>query len=80
MNTFNLPLDCDKPSLTDCVESYFLNHPVEWVSMQTLAQIGGTGGWRTRVSDCRLKRGMKIENRQNRQNGFTISEYRYIPS
>jgi hypothetical protein len=66
------------------IPAYFRAHPGEWISMQTLAKIGGTGGWRSRVSDCRTKLGMHIENRQPRvrvASGETItqSEYRYLP-
>jgi hypothetical protein len=41
--------------------------------------IGGRMAWRTRVSECRTL-GMRIENRlRKRDDGSTISEYRYLP-
>ena len=52
--------------------------------MQTLAEIAGTGGWRTRKNECERQLGMTIENRQSRRRLYdggyvTISEYRYVP-
>lgn len=66
-------------SLNDKLESYFRDHPGEWIRMQALAEVAGTGGWRNRITDLRLLRGLKIENRTYRQDGFTVSEYRYEP-
>lgn len=63
----------------DAVAAYFRAHPLEWVSMQTLAGIAGTGGWRTRKNECERELGMKIENRQFTRNGFKHSEYRFVP-
>lgn len=71
-------------NLRDAVADHFRAHPGEWISMQTLAGIAGTGGWRSRVSDCRAQLGLNIENRTARiklANGqkITRSDYRYIP-
>jgi hypothetical protein len=66
-------------SLRDRVAHYFTAHPNTWVSMQQLAHIGGTGGWRSRVVECRTQLGMHIDNQQRRVQGITISEYRYRP-
>lgn len=71
--------------LRDVVAEYFRAHPGEWVSMQTLAGIAGTGGWRTRKNECERELGMRIENRQSRQqlaDGRVIrrSEYKYHPA
>jgi hypothetical protein len=65
-----------RDSLTDAVEAYFRAHPNTWLSMADLSKVGGLGGFRTRISDCRIKRGMHIEN--NRKNGAR-SAYRFLP-
>lgn len=72
-------------NLRDAVAAYFRQHPNEWVSMQTLAGLAGTGGWRTRKNECERQLGMIIDNRQYRkrlENGrlVTCSEYRYTPT
>jgi len=51
-------------NLRDVVAAHFKAHPGEWVSMQTLAKIAGTGGWRSRVSQCHTELGMVFEKRQ----------------
>lgn len=71
--------------LRDDVAAYFRSRPGEWISMQELARIGGTGGWRTRKNECERQLGMRIENRQHRKrlpDGRTVtcSEYRYVPA
>lgn len=66
-------------SLNDRLEAHFREHPDEWIPMQELASVAGTGGWRNRVTDLRLLRKMAIENRVYRANGFTVSEYRFVP-
>lgn len=71
-------------SLRDRVADYFRAHPGQWISMQTLAGLAGTGGWRSRVSDCRTQLGLTIENKVSRvtlPNGekITKSDYRYVP-
>lgn len=71
-------------NLRDVLASHFRAHANEWVSMQTLARLAGTGGWRTRKNECERELGMRIENRQYRQrlaDGRTVtcSEYRYSP-
>lgn len=68
------------PTYTDRVETIFRTHPNQWISADVLMKLGGLYGWRTRCSECR-KRGMVIENRmRKRDNGSTISEYRYVPT
>jgi hypothetical protein len=66
-------------TLTERVAQLFQHHPGEWIDAHVLLEIGGFGGWRTRISDCRVERGMVIENRTYKANGFTRSEYRYVP-
>ena len=72
-------------TLTDQIAATFRAHPGVLFSMQQLAAIGGTGGWRTRLSECRTRHGMTIENYQRRrrlENGRRITEsyYRYVPA
>jgi hypothetical protein len=69
-----------RATLNDRMEAYFKAHPNEWVSFHQLAHIGGTGGWRTRVSQCRRERGMTIENKWREEGGFRVSYYRYRPA
>ncbi len=62
---------------------FFRAHELTWIESRELERIAGRNAWRTRVSDCRVKLGMTIENRQQRistDDGFAIlSEYRYLP-
>lgn len=69
--------------LRDVVAAHFRAHPGEWVSMQTLARLAGTGGWRTRKNECERELGMQITNRQYRTktaDGRTVtcSEYKFV--
>ena len=54
-----------------------------WIDGRELATIAGQYAWRTRLSECRTKLGMTIENRQRVLEGahgrYTVSEYRYLP-
>jgi len=53
--------------LAQDVARYFLAHQGEWVTMQTLAHVAGTGGWRTRVAEVRRQlepQGYRLANRQ----------------
>jgi len=65
---------------TEAVEEYFRSRPAVWINGMTLACVGGSYAWRSRVSDCRRRRGMKIENRQRRvtSDGQIVSEYRFV--
>ena len=63
-------------SLTDQLERCLKAQPGIWLSMSELAAVGGLGGWRTRLSDLRLKRKMCIE--WNKKNG-AASRHRYLP-
>lgn len=62
------------------VANYFKDHPGQWIDGRILATIGGAYAWRTRVSECRMRLGMAIENRERKVDGYTLSEYRYIPN
>lgn len=66
-----------RQSLADKLEALFTIRPGEWISLAELARVGGTGGFRTRISELRLKRGMHIEH-----NGFNgaKSAHRYVPN
>lgn len=48
----------------DRVADYLKSRPNTWIDGMTLAQIGGTYAWRSRVSDARRDLGLQIENRQ----------------
>lgn len=72
-------------NLRDKVADHFKANAGKWISMQELAAIAGTGGWRTRVSECRVILGMHLENRTARvqlANGekITQSHYQYRPA
>ena len=71
-------------TLTDRVEQLFRQRPGEWIDGLEVAKHGGMYASRSRISDCRLERGMAIENRQRRvvhPSGvvYTVSEYRFAP-
>lgn len=73
-------VDSTKVSFLDRVAELFRSKPNEWIDGRVLAQVGGAYAWRTRVSECRRLRGMTIENRERKHpNGWTISEYRWVP-
>lgn len=69
---------------TDRVAEFFKEHEGQWQDGRDLAFVGGCYAWRSRVSDCRRKFSMNIENRQRRvrkSDGtmFVVSEYRFCP-
>jgi hypothetical protein len=64
-------------SLTERVAELFKAKPGVWIDGRTLAQHGGAYAWRSRVSDCR-KRGLAIENRQRKVDGYVVSEYKLV--
>ncbi len=63
-------------SLADQVEELFKARPGVWIPLAELARVGGTGGYRTRISELRLERGMHIEH--NGLNG-SRSCHRFLP-
>jgi hypothetical protein len=65
---------------TDRVAALFAAHYRHWLDIPTLALVGGLGGWRTRVSECRHIYGMLIENRVTRDSFGNVlsSEYRAV--
>ena len=66
-----------RQTLTDALATYLMDHPGAWLTMRELAEHGGFGGWRTRLSDLRLKRKLHIE--WNGKNG-SASRHRYLPA
>jgi len=66
-------------TLTHRVRHLFLAHPNEWIDGRELAKIGGYAAWRTRLSECRQRFGMAIENRVTHHEDHTVSKYRYTP-
>lgn len=72
-----------KHSLCDQLESYLRAHPNQWIDARTvLMPIGGFGGWRSRLSNLRVERGMDIRNRwrdvSDGQRTYRISEYMLV--
>ncbi len=65
-----------RASLADCLEQLFRSRPGEWIAIRELAEVGGIGGFRTRISELRLKRGLHIEH--NGKNG-AASQHRFLP-
>lgn len=62
---------------------HFRARPNQWIDGRTLAGIGGTYAWRTRLSDLRrAPYYLTIDNRQRREHTaegdtFIVSEYRF---
>lgn len=55
-----------RTSLTDAMESFLRQHPLVWIPAEDLEAVGGRQAWRTRLSECRRMRHMRIENKQDR--------------
>ena len=66
-------------SMVARLAEYLTERPNQWIDGRELAQIAGAYAWRSRVSDARRKFAMVIENRERKVNGYTVSEYRYLP-
>jgi hypothetical protein len=76
-------LDFDAPAretLNDKMARHFRWTPNVWVDVMELAQIGGLGGWRSRLAELRFSPfNMNIENRQLRwPDGRRRSQYRLV--
>ena len=69
-----------KPSRVERVAALFRSRPGEWIDDTTLHTEGGCDAWRTRISDCRLRYGMTIDNRLLHCDWGTRSQYRYRPA
>jgi hypothetical protein len=68
-----------RKSHAEQVAAWFKAHPLMWIGTADLEKLGGRNAWRTRVSECRTKLHMNIENKQSRSTGAVISLYRYVP-
>lgn len=66
-------------NLTDRVRALFVQQPNEWIDGRQLAKVGGYAGWRTRLSECRRRYAMQIENRVIYRKDYRITRYRYTP-
>ena len=70
-------------TLNDRLEQFFRANEGVWVDGRRLSEIAGYAGWRNRITDLRLQRGLVIKNRQRRVRGaigmMTVSEYRLVP-
>jgi len=74
----------DKPvTRLDQLAEYFRRHPNTWCDAREIARVGGFASWRTRVSDLRRQKGMRIVNLQIRHKdaaGRTVlieTQYRF---
>ena len=67
-------------SNVDKVEALFRSRVGEWIDAHDFEGPGGSFAWRTRISDCRVKRHMHIENREqrNERNEVVGSWYRFL--
>ena len=55
------------------------SRPGEWIDGREIAEHGGRYAWRTRLSDLRREPWcLTIENRQRRERGYVVSEYRLV--
>ena len=71
-----------KQSYTQKILQVFQANKNVWLDADLLAAHGGKYAWRTRTSEARniLRHLGYIENRQRKaREGYTISEYRYVP-
>ena len=66
-------------NLTEAVRALFIARPHEWIDGRQLAQIGGYAAWRTRLSECRQRYQMRIDNEVIRHEDHTVTRYRYVP-
>jgi hypothetical protein len=78
-------LDFDAPAretLNDKLAALFRKHPNRWLDLFDLVDVGGLGGWRTRLSELRHPPyNMPIEWRLERwPDGRNRSQYRYVPA
>lgn len=66
--------------LRDRVAEEFRRHLNVWLDAHTLAKLGGSMAWHTRISGARIELQMRIENRVTRKGGRTLSQYCYRPN
>jgi hypothetical protein len=65
-------------SLADQVEELFKARPGVWIPLAELARVGGTGGYRTRISELRLRKIDPMNIDHNGLNGAR-SCHRFLP-
>ena len=70
-------------TLNDKLEAFFRECPNVWIDGMALAKVAGSYAWRSRCADLR-KRGMVIENRQQRHTDaegrtWVVSWYMFVP-
>lgn len=71
-----LPMRVKKPSQNERLESLFRSRPNEWLPMTDLGRAIGAWAVHSRVADLRAH-GMDIENRTQKDDGETLSFYRF---
>ena len=69
----------------DQVAAYLQQHPNQWIPAIRFEAIGGRQAWRSRISDCRVDLGMRIDNRVQRVQRadgsvYSLSEYKFVPA
>lgn len=80
MTQLDLPVTVEPDSATERVARLFAARFGSWLSIPQIMPVGGQGGWRTRISDCRRQYGMRFANRITRGPGGQVvtSEYRCV--
>lgn len=70
-----------RQSNLDRVEQLFRGLPGVWIAAIDFERVGGRQAWRSRIAECRTKRNMHIENRQERDTEGRVvgSWYRFLP-
>jgi hypothetical protein len=69
-----------RESNLDRLERFFRSQPGIWIPARDFEDVAGRQAWRSRIAECRTKRGMVIENREDRDRSGRIvaSWYRYL--
>ena len=69
-----------RQSNLDRVEAFFRSQPGIWIHARDFEAVGGRQAWRSRIAECRTRRGMHIENRQDRvaDGRVVASWYRFM--
>lgn len=67
-----------RQSLAVKLETLFKSRPGEWIPMRELADVGGVGGWRTRLSELGRRTVDPMHIEHNDKNG-AASCHRYLP-
>lgn len=60
------------------LEAFLKSRPTEWIPMRELADVGGIGGWRTRLSELALRKTDPLRLEWNGKSG-AASCHRYLP-